>query len=59
MNHHHERELTHLVAEHDRLEQAGELKQAESVARRIFMHYGYRVVRCRDHGFGRPKLIKA
>lgn len=56
MNHHHERELTHLVAEHDRAYQAKEFKLAHSLAARIFMRYGYKV-RAEVQPF-EPKLVK-
>jgi hypothetical protein len=58
MNHHHERELTHLVAEHDRAEVAGERKLQHSLANRIFLRYGYKVVPRADHRAGTPKLVK-
>ena len=56
MNHHHERELTHLVAEHDRAYQAKEFKLALSLASRIFIRYGYKV-RAEVQPF-EPKLVK-
>jgi len=58
MNHHHERELTHLVAEHDRAEEAGEAKLQKSLSNRIFLHYGYKVVPRAEHQSGTPKLLK-
>lgn len=58
MNHHHERELTHLVAEHDRAEIAGEVGAQKEIAKRILLHYGYRVVPRACHRNGAPKLIK-
>lgn len=55
MNHYHERQLVDLVKRHDAATHSGEQREAASIAKRIFLRYGYRV---QDAGAGQPRLVK-
>jgi len=55
MNHYHERQLVDLVKRHDEAEHAGERREAATIAKRIFLRYGYRV---QDAGAGQPRLVQ-
>lgn len=59
MNHYHERELVHLVAERDRAQQGRDEAEVQRIEKRIKERYGYKTLRPEEApGFNHPRLIK-
>ena len=60
VNHAHERELVHLVAERDRAQEGKDEDEVKRIEARIKERYGYLTLRPEQApGFNHPRILKA